>query len=86
MQNTEIIQNKKIIQRITQNDYVLSFDLPEEMTAQRKRINRDLRAINANLIHDSFWKSDNLQELILIARFIKDSGGSARILEEKLIF
>jgi hypothetical protein len=69
-----------------QNEYILSFDLPKELDAERKRINRDLRGIDAKMIHHSFWKSEKLKELISIAQFIKNSGGKARILEEKLIF
>jgi hypothetical protein len=68
------------------NAYILSFDLPRELDSQRKRINRELRAINAQMIQHSFWKSRNLKELISIALFIKNSGGIATILEEKLIF
>lgn len=69
-----------------QNNYILSFDLPEKFVSQRKRVNRDLRAINAKMIHNSFWKSTKLNELISIAHFIKTAGGKATILEEKLIF
>ena len=69
-----------------QNDFILSYDLPRELDSVRKRINRDLTSINAQMIHHSFWKSNNLKELISIAQFIKNSGGKARILEEKLIF
>lgn len=68
-----------------QNEFLLSYDLPEEMNSERRKINRNLNKI-AVLIHDSFWKSENISELILIARFIKNCGGNARILEEKLIF
>ena len=69
-----------------QNEYVLSFDLPQESETERRKINRDLNKLGAILVHDSFWKSKKLKELIFIAQFIKNSGGKARILEEKLIF
>jgi len=68
------------------SQYLLAFDLPRELDAERKRINRELRAINADMVQHSFWKSGNLRELMSLAVFIKNSGGSARILEEKLIF
>lgn len=68
------------------NKYILSFDLPRELNTERRRINRDLNKMNAKMIHHSTWKSDDLKSLIEIASFIKKSGGSASILEEKLIF
>jgi len=67
-------------------NYILSFDIPRENNSQRRKINRDLNKINAKMIHHSTWKSDKLNDLIDIATFIKRSGGSASILEEKLIF
>lgn len=67
-------------------NYILSFDIPRENNSQRRKINRDLNKINAKMIHHSTWKSDKLNDLISIATFIKKSGGSASILEEKLIF
>lgn len=68
------------------NNYILVFDIPREMDSFRVRIHRDLIAIHAKKIQHSYWKAENLKELISIASLIKNSGGSARILEEKLIF
>lgn len=68
------------------NNFVLIFDIPEEMKSFRVRIHRDLISIRAKKIQQSYWKSEKLPQLIGIANQIKNSGGSARILEEKLIF
>ena len=65
---------------------ILSFDLPREKNTERKRINRELNRMKAKMIHDSFWKSDELNLMVELASFIKKNGGSASILEEKFIF
>lgn len=67
-------------------EFVLSFDLPRSANTPRVRIFRELRKMNAELVNDSFWKSNDLSKLVELATFIKKSGGSATILEEKLIF
>jgi hypothetical protein len=56
------------------------------MSSARVRIFRELKRANAEKIHDSLWKSENVEFLIHIATFIKSLGGKARILEEKFIF
>lgn len=67
-------------------DFILMFDIPKELNRVEVRVWRDLNKINAEKIQHSLWKSNKLKELIDIATFIKNSGGTARILEEKLIF
>ena len=68
------------------NNFVLSFDLPKNMSVVRSRIHRKLLSIKAKKVHDSFWKSNDLKTLTEIALTIKEFGGQAAILEEKLIF
>ena len=67
-------------------DAILIYDIPRESHAVAVQVLRDLQKINAKMIHHSTWKSSDLKNLIHIASFIKKSGGSASILEEKLIF
>ncbi|MBU5537248.1 MAG: hypothetical protein QW818_00675 [Candidatus Aenigmatarchaeota archaeon] len=67
-------------------EFILSFDLPKEMAPIRSRLHRRLTSMKAVKIHDSFWKSQKLEELIAIAQEIKKFGGQASILEEKFIF
>lgn len=67
-------------------DMILLFDIPREERRIELKIWRELKRLDAKMIQHSVWKSDKLQDLIDIATFIKKSGGSATILEEKLIF
>jgi hypothetical protein len=67
-------------------DAILIYDIPRESHSVAVQVLRDLQKINAKMIHHSTWKSDDSKSLIDIATFIKKSGGSASILEEKLIF
>jgi hypothetical protein len=66
--------------------FVISFDLPREMNSARVRVFRMLKSRNCKMIHESLWESNNLKDLIEIAKFIKRFGGNARILEEKFLF
>lgn len=50
------------------------------------RVLRALYSLDAKKLQHSVWKSDDLNELINIAVLIKKSGGSATILEERLLF
>ena len=66
--------------------FLLSFDLPREMNPVRLKVFRILKKINAEKVHDSLWKSSDLEALIQIALLIKRAKGKARILEEKFVF
>jgi len=66
--------------------FIISFDLPREVSLARVRLFRMLKSRNCRMIHESLWESNNLKDLIEIASFIKRFGGSAKILEEKFIF
>lgn len=66
--------------------FILIFDLPRELTTERKRVNLELRRLDTEMIQFSIWKSDKLNNLIDIASFIKKSGGAASILEERFVF
>ena len=67
-------------------EFVLIFDVPKKLHKVELKINRDLHKIKAKMIQHSVWKHSDLSKLIEIATFIKKSGGSASILEEKLVF
>ncbi|MBI1978729.1 MAG: hypothetical protein HYS62_01550 [Candidatus Aenigmarchaeota archaeon] len=67
-------------------EFILTFDMPRELTRVRKKVHRDLIKIDSKKFQQSLWKSRDLRSLIEIATFIKKSGGSASILEEKLVF
>jgi len=65
---------------------ILIFDMPLDYRSEARKVQRDLNKINAKMVQQSVWKSNDLKSLIDIATFIKKSGGTASILEEKLIF
>ena len=67
-------------------EFVLIFDVPKKLHKVELKINRDLHKMEAKMIQHSVWKHSDLSKLIEIATFIKKSGGSASILEEKLVF
>jgi len=67
-------------------EVLLAYDIPTQEAYFKKRINTMLNSIGAKLIQRSLWKSDNVNELIRIAELIKNVGGSARVMEERLIF
>jgi hypothetical protein len=65
---------------------ILVFDIPRGQTILNVKVNRKLKAIKAKKIQNSVWKSDNINELIKIAIWIRNAGGKAKVLEEKIIF
>jgi len=66
--------------------FLLAFDIPTEKRNFKVKINRELNRIGAKLIQRSLWSSSNLNQFIKLAIEIKNVGGSARVLEEKLVF
>jgi len=66
--------------------FLLSFDIPRDFNALRLRVFKRLRNANAEMVHQSLWRSSNLKNLLDITLLIHSHGGSARILEEKFIF
>jgi len=67
-------------------NFLIAFDIPTELKTFKLQINRRLKRINATMIQRSLWKHSNLKELIRIATLIKNVGGKAIIMEERLVF
>ncbi len=67
-------------------EFVLIFDVPRDLHKVELKVNRGLHKMKARMIQHSVWKHGDLSKLIEIATFIKKSGGSATILEERLVF
>lgn len=65
--------------------YCIFFDIPTGNYVLRTRINRALKAINAQMIQRSIWQHDNLEELSKIAQLINQHGGKAELIEWKRI-
>lgn len=66
--------------------HVIIFDIPQGEKILNVKVNRLLKKISAEKIQNSVWRSDNLKELTKIALWIRNAGGKATILEEKIIF
>ncbi len=66
--------------------FVLIYDIPTGEAYFKKRINRMLNMMKAEMVQRSAWKSYDLNGLTRIATLIKNVGGRARIMEERLIF
>ena len=66
--------------------FILTFDIPREMKALQRKVQRDLAKEGAKMVQFSLWESSSLESLTDIASFIKKSGGDARILEERFVF
>ena len=66
--------------------FILTFDIPREMKALQKKVQRDLSKADARMIQFSLWESSSLESLVDIASLIKKSGGDARILKEQFVF
>lgn len=67
-------------------DYLLMFDIPKGNAVMGVKINRLLKEIGAEKVQNSVWKSGNLKELTKIAIWVRNVGGMAQILEEKIIY
>ncbi len=67
-------------------EFVLISDIPKYQHKVEVKIWRDLTKHKAKMVQHSVWKHSDLLKLIEITTFIKKSGGSATILEEKLVF
>ena len=67
-------------------NYILAFDIPAEFSYFKLQINRRLKRIGAKMVQKALWSHSNLEELIKIGLQIKNIGGKARVMEEKLIF
>jgi hypothetical protein len=66
--------------------YLLLYDLEKSKSAARLKVNRELNKMNATMFQHSIWKHDDLEKLKQIAEFIKQNGGKAIILEEKIVY
>ena len=66
--------------------FVLIFDIPASLRTERRSINRELHRMGAECVQDSFWRHENLKQLIDLAVRIRSIGGKAEILEEKFLF
>ncbi len=71
---------------MTSQHHVLMFDVPRNLNTVEKKINRRLHKMRAKMMQHSVWKHHSIKDLIDVAMEIKNSGGKAVILEERLVF
>ena len=58
--------------------FILVFDIPRKKPLVELRVNRQLKKIGAKKLQHSLWESNQLNDLISIALFIRDNGGQAK--------
>lgn len=66
--------------------YLLVFGIPKGSTILNVKVNRLLKYIDAEKIQNSVWRSDNLKEFTKIVIWIRNAGGKAQILEERIVY
>jgi len=66
--------------------FILIFDIPRSMNTLKVQTWRMLKRSGCKMVQFSVWKSEDINNLMRIASFIKNNGGSASILEEKFVF
>jgi len=66
--------------------YVLVFGLPSGSATLKVKVNRLLRDSGAEMVQRSVWRSDDLRCLTAAAVKVRNAGGEATILEEKVVF
>jgi CRISPR/Cas system-associated endoribonuclease Cas2 len=66
--------------------FLLIFDIPEEKTSLKRRINRALHKSNAEFVQQSVWRSKDLESLRKVAEKIRSEGARASILKEEIVF
>jgi methanogenic corrinoid protein MtbC1 len=66
--------------------FLLVFNIPNEKTVLKKRINRMLHKNKAEMIQKSVWRSESLSSLKEIAELIKREGARASVMREEILF
>ncbi len=71
-------------------DFLFSFDIPHHKNSDNWHfkiwVYRKLKRINARMVQRSLWRSNNMEALVTLAKLIKEEGGRAIIMEERLVF
>jgi len=79
-------RNQVIYTRGVCKTFILVFKLPKKTPAFGVKINRMLREIGAEKVSNSVWRSGDLRALTKMAVLIRNGDGTAKILEEKIVF
>jgi len=65
--------------------YLIIFDIKKLDNATRLKINRYLRKLDAEMLQQSVWQLDSLNDLRYLAMLIKSSGSKALILRKEIV-
>ena len=63
------------------SEFALIFDIPTGMNVFKVKLNRSLKLIGARMVQRSVWKSENLNEMVKLALWIRQHGGKAEVVE-----
>lgn len=66
--------------------YIIIFGIPKGNGTLGVKVNRLLKEIGAEKIKGSVWRSGNLRELTKIAIWVRNAGGVAHIVEDRVVF
>lgn len=66
--------------------FLIVFGLPRGAPALGVKVNRLLREIGAEKVSNSVWASEDLKTLTKIVVWIRNAGGKAAVIEEKIIY
>ncbi len=66
--------------------FVLVYDIPFGLDTEKRRVNRMLHRTGARCVQQSFWRCDDLKNLVSIGMCVRRLGGKAEILEERFLF
>jgi len=65
--------------------YLIIFDIKKSDNATRLKVNRYLRKLDAEMLQQSVWQLDGLNDLRDLAMLIKSSGSKALILRKEIV-
>ncbi|MEM5832132.1 MAG: hypothetical protein QXT38_02370 [Candidatus Aenigmatarchaeota archaeon] len=66
--------------------YIIIFQLPAKDPIIKLKVNRFLKKIGAKIVFKGVWRHQDEVQLIGLASWIRNLGGKAYVLEEKIIY
>jgi hypothetical protein len=66
--------------------FLIVFGLPRGAPTLGVKVNRLLKEIGAEKISNSVWASDDLKTLTKIVIWIRNAGGKAAVIEERIVY
>jgi len=66
--------------------FLIVFGLPKGARGLGVKVNRLLKEIRAEKISNSVWASEDLRTLTKVVVWIRNAGGKAAVIEEKIVY